>query len=56
MQTKKLGYDLKALANNAGFYILSINTKGELWIPREWPRLKSYINGERVYRKEKVKR
>ena len=29
---------------------------GELWIPREWPRLKSYINGERVYRKEKVKR
>lgn len=44
-------YSLKALADNTGFYILSINTKGELWIPRDWPRLKSYINGERVYLK-----
>ncbi|MBQ4392821.1 MAG: hypothetical protein II826_06920 [Prevotella sp.] len=44
-------YDLKALADDTGFYILSINTKGELWIPRDWPRLKSYINGEMVYQK-----
>ena len=44
-------YSLKALADETGFYILSINTKGELWIPRDWPRLKSYINGERVYLK-----
>ena len=44
-------YELKALADDNGFYILSINTKGELWIPRDWPRLKSYINGERVYLK-----
>ena len=44
-------YSLKALADDTGFYILSINTKGELWIPRDWPRLKSYINGERVYLK-----
>ncbi len=44
-------YELKALADETGFYILSINTKGELWIPRDWPRLKSYVNGERVYLK-----
>ena len=44
-------YDLKTLADDTGFYILSINTKGELWIPRDWPRLKSYVNGEMVYLK-----
>lgn len=44
-------YSLKALADDTGFYILSINTKGELWIPRNWPRLKSYVNGEMVYLK-----
>ena len=44
-------YSLKALADDTGFYILSINTKGELWIPRDWPRLKSYVNGEMVYLK-----
>ena len=44
-------YELKTLAGDDGFYILSINTKGELWIPRDWPRLKSYINGEMVYLK-----
>lgn len=44
-------YSLKALADDTGFYILSINTKGELWIPRDWPRLKSYVNGEMEYLK-----
>lgn len=44
-------YELKALADDNGFYILSINTKGELWIPRDWPRLKSYVNGEMEYLK-----
>lgn len=44
-------YDLMTYATSDGFYILSINTKGELWIPRDWPRLKSYINGEMVYLK-----
>ena len=44
-------YDLKTLADDNGFYILSINTKGELWTPRDWPRLKSYVNGEMVYLK-----
>lgn len=44
-------YDLKALADDTGFYILSINTKGELWIPRDWPRLKRYVNGKMEYLK-----
>ena len=44
-------YELKALVDDNGFYILSINTKGELWIPRNWPRLKSYVNGEMEYLK-----
>lgn len=44
-------YELKALADDTGFYILSINTQGELWIPRDWPRLKSYVNGEIEYLK-----
>lgn len=44
-------YALKTLADDNGFYILSINTTGELWIPKDWPKLKSYINGEKTYLK-----
>ena len=46
-----MDYTLKTLADDKGFYILCITTKGELWIPRDWPKLKSYINGELIYRK-----
>lgn len=46
-----MDYTLKTLADDKGFYILCISTKGELWIPRDWPKLKSYINGELIYRK-----
>ena len=38
-------YDLKGCKVNPS------TMKGELWIPRDWQRLKSYINGERVYLK-----
>ena len=31
-----------------GFHILTITRKGERWIPREWWKLKSYINGEKT--------
>lgn len=44
-------YELKTYADNNGYYILSINTMGELWIPKDWQKLKSYINGERTYLK-----
>ena len=45
------GYSLSSSADDKGFYILSFTTKGELWIPREWQKLKSYINGELIYLK-----
>lgn len=44
-------YVLKTVADDKGFYILSVNTTGELWIPKDWPKLKSYVNGERTYLK-----
>lgn len=36
---------------DGNYHILTLNNKGELWVPRDWQRLKSYINGERVYLK-----
>lgn len=46
-----IGYNLSCMRDGDGFHILSIITKGELWIPRDWPKLKSYINGEKTYLK-----
>ena len=43
-------YNFCCMRNEDGFHILSITTKGERWVPREWPKLKSYINGEKVFR------
>lgn len=42
-----LDYALYAYKDKAGFYFLSIVTDGDLWIPRGWPRLKSWVNGVR---------
>ena len=36
---------------DGNYHILTLNNMGELWVPRDWQRLKSYINGERVYLK-----
>ena len=36
---------------DGNFHILTLNNKGELWVPRDWQKLKSYINGDRVYLK-----
>ena len=44
-------YSLRSYSDPDGFYILSLTTKGDIWIPREWPKLKSWINGEKVYLK-----
>lgn len=45
-------YSLKGMRDKEGnFHILSISTKDELWIPSDWPILKSWINGEKVYLK-----
>lgn len=45
-------YSLRCMRDDDGYHILCLNTQGELWIPRDWPKLKSYINGEMVYRKK----
>ena len=31
------------------YHILTLNSKGVYWVPRDWASLKSYINGEKVY-------
>ena len=36
---------------DGNFHILTLNNEGERWIPRDWQKLKSYINGDRVYLK-----
>jgi hypothetical protein len=36
---------------NDGLHILSISNKGEGWMPTEWQKLKSWINGKKVYLK-----
>lgn len=33
------------------FHLLSITIKGDYWLPKDWEKLKSYINGEKVYLK-----
>ncbi len=45
------GYSLSSSADDKGFYFLTFTTKGELWVPREWRKLKSYINGELIFLK-----
>lgn len=52
-----LGHDanyvlMYGLESDGFLHILSICTDGELWMPLDWYKLKSYINGERVYRKK----
>ncbi|MBO4549700.1 MAG: hypothetical protein J5733_03125, partial [Bacteroidaceae bacterium] len=31
------------------YHILTLNSKGVYWVPKDWASLKSYINGEKVY-------
>lgn len=45
----RLSYDTDIEEEN--FHLLSITTKGDYWVPRDWEKLKSYINGEKVYLK-----
>ena len=44
-------YSLDNYCDKDGYYILSLTTKGDMWVPRDWPKLKSWINGEKVYLK-----
>lgn len=45
-------YQLSTYMDDDGFYFVSISTEGELWMPRRFSTLKSWINGERVERKK----
>ena len=39
---------------NNEYHILTFDTKGELWIPLEWPELKTWKNGEATYYSRKM--
>ena len=42
-------YFLSCMSDEDGYHILSIRNKGDRWVPRDWQKLKSYINGEKSY-------
>lgn len=44
-------YLLSIYCDEAGYYVLSVVTEGELWMPRNFVSLKSWVNGTRVERK-----
>ncbi len=47
-RTKEKAYDLKCFLDEDGFHLVSITTIGELWVPKDWQKLKSWVNGKRV--------
>ncbi|MBR5655816.1 MAG: DUF4251 domain-containing protein [Prevotella sp.] len=49
-------YYLGYYRDMAGLHIVSVTTKGELWIPKDWQKLKSWVNGTRDYLKEMEQR
>ena len=48
--TKEKAYELNCFRDDDGFHLVSITTIGELWVPKDWQKLKSWVNGERVER------
>ena len=42
-------YHLDLNRDDNGFHFLIAQTKGTLWIPRDWPCIKSFINGKKTY-------
>ena len=42
-------YHFEFFTNEEGFYVRITNTKGERWIPKDWQKLKSYINGKKTF-------
>lgn len=45
-----MNYHLCIYMDDDGFYFLYATTEGEIWMPRDYPKLKSWINGQRTYR------
>ena len=50
---KEKVYELHPFLDDDGFHIASITTVGNMWMPQDWQRLKSWTNGKRVYLKNK---
>lgn len=48
---KGKNYALLFHRRDDGLHILSLTSEGEAWMPREWYRIKSYVNGRLVYLK-----
>ena len=45
-------YLLSTYMDDDGFYFLFVTTEGEIWMPRDYPKLKSWINGKREFLKK----
>lgn len=45
-------YLLSTYMDDDGFYFLFVTTEGEMWMPRNYPKLKSWINGKREFLKK----
>ena len=43
-------YNLRCYQDEDGLHILSLTTKGILWIPKHFQKMKSWINGEATFR------
>ena len=50
--SSKKSYFLFFIRRGEGLHIFSFSGDGEIWMPKEWYKVKSYINGKLVYLKE----
>ena len=44
-------YNLRCYQDDEGLHIFSITTKGRLWIPKGFQKMKRWVNGKATYRK-----
>ena len=44
-------YNLRCYQDEDGLHILSLTTKGILWIPKNFQKMKRWVNGKATYRK-----
>ena len=44
-------YNLRCYQDDDGLHILSLTTKGLLWIPKGFQKMKRWVNGKATYRK-----
>ena len=49
--TNSTKYNLRCFQDDDGLHILSLTTKGILWIPKGFQKMKRWVNGKATYRK-----